>query len=69
MRNTLEKLVQAQANRIANAQGEITKDMLVAITEEDARAALDMPKEEQPEAGEEQPEAEAEQTVEPADGV
>ena len=69
MRNTLEKLVQAQANRIANAQGEITKDMLVAITEDDARAALDMPKEEQHEAGEEQPEAEAEQTVEPADGV
>ena len=44
MRNTLEKLVQAQANRIANVQGEITREMLIAITEEDARAALDMPK-------------------------
>ena len=43
MRNTLEKLVQAQANRIANMQGEVTRDMLVALTEEDARTALDMP--------------------------
>ena len=47
MRNTLEKLVQAQANRIAEVKGEITRDMLVAITEEDARAALDMPKAEE----------------------
>ena len=49
MRNTLEKLVQAQANRIAETQEEITKEMLVAITEDDARTALDMP-EEKPEA-------------------
>ena len=28
MRNTLEKLVQAQANRLANAEGEITREML-----------------------------------------
>lgn len=46
MRNTLEKLVQAQANRIAAVQGEVTREMLIAITEEDARTALDMPKEE-----------------------
>jgi hypothetical protein len=47
MRNTLEKLVQAQANRIASVQGEVTRDMLVALTEEDARTALDMPKAEE----------------------
>ena len=40
MRNTLEKLVQAQANRLANLSCEITKDMLCEITEEDARTAL-----------------------------
>lgn len=40
MRNTLEKLVQAQANRLANLTCEITKDMLCEITEEDARTAL-----------------------------
>ena len=45
MRNTLEKLVQAQANRIAALQGEITKDMLVQITGEDAKAALCAPEE------------------------
>ena len=47
MRNTLEKLVQAQANRIAGMQGEITKELLIAITEADARTALDMPAETQ----------------------
>ena len=60
MRNTLEKLVQAQANRIAEVKGEITRDMLVAITEEDARAALDMPKAEEavsPSEGEQSAEA------------
>ena len=40
MRNTLEKLVQEQANRIAGLTGEITKDMLCEITEVDARVAL-----------------------------
>ena len=40
MRNTLEKLVQAQANRLANTEGEITRDMLCEINEADARAAL-----------------------------
>jgi len=40
MRNTLEKLVQEQANRIAGMTGEITKDMLCEITEQDARTAL-----------------------------
>ena len=46
MRNTLEKLVQAQANRIATITGEITREMLVAITQDDARTALGMEKEE-----------------------
>ena len=50
MRNTLEKLVQAQANRIAQVQGEVTKEMLVAITEADARTALEMPEEDGGEA-------------------
>lgn len=45
MRNTLEKLVQEQANRIATTEGEITKEMLQQITEADARIALEMPKE------------------------
>lgn len=40
MRNTLEKLVQAQANRIANMTCEITKDMLLEITQDDAKTAL-----------------------------
>ena len=40
MRNTLEKLVQAQANRLAACEGEITRDMLEEITEADAKAAL-----------------------------
>jgi len=40
MRNTLEKLVQEQANRLANMTGEITKDMLCQITGADAKIAL-----------------------------
>ena len=40
MRNTLEKLVQAQANRLAACEGEVTRDMLEEITEADAKAAL-----------------------------
>lgn len=40
MRNTLEKLVQEQANRLAQTQGEITRQMLCELTEQDARAAL-----------------------------
>ena len=40
MRNTLEKLVQEQANRLANTQGEITREMLCEITREDAQFAL-----------------------------
>lgn len=45
MRNTLEKLVQEQANRLAGAEGEITREMLERITEEDAKAALHMQQE------------------------
>ncbi|MCI7735964.1 MAG: AAA family ATPase [Clostridiales bacterium] len=40
MRNTLEKLVQEQANRLAGLEGEITKEMLQQITQADAKAAL-----------------------------
>ena len=40
MRNTLEKLVQAQANRLAVCDGEITRDILEEITEADAKTAL-----------------------------
>jgi len=40
MRNTLEKLVQEQANRLAGMTAEITKDMLCEITEADAKTAL-----------------------------
>ena len=43
MRNTLEKLVQEQANRIAGLTCEITREMLQEITEQDARTALQMP--------------------------
>ena len=42
MRNVLEKMVEAQANRIAALEGEITREMLQKITGEDARAALNM---------------------------
>ena len=40
MRNTLEKLVQAQANRLAVCNSEITREMLEEITEADAKTAL-----------------------------
>ncbi len=40
MRNTLEKLVQAQANRLAGETGEITREMLLGITAQDAKAAI-----------------------------
>lgn len=40
MRNTLEKLVQEQANRLAEATGEITREMLCEITAQDAKAAI-----------------------------
>lgn len=40
MRNTLEKLVQEQANRLAGETGEITREMLCEISEADARAAM-----------------------------
>ena len=40
MRNTLEKLVQAQANRLAACESEVTRDMLEEITEADAKTAL-----------------------------
>jgi SpoVK/Ycf46/Vps4 family AAA+-type ATPase len=40
MRNTLEKLVQEQANRLAGVKEEITKEMLQELTEADARAAI-----------------------------
>lgn len=40
MRNTLEKLVQEQANRLASLTGEITKDMLCEIIKEDALVAI-----------------------------
>lgn len=47
MRNTLEKLVQEQANRLAGAEGEITREMLERLTEEDAKAALHMHREQE----------------------
>ena len=40
MRNTLEKLVQEQANRLAALTGEITKEMLCEIIREDALVAI-----------------------------
>ena len=40
MRNTLEKLVQEQANRLAEATGEITREMLCEITAQDAKTAV-----------------------------
>ena len=44
MRNTLEKLVQEQANRLAAETGDVTREMLELLTEADARTALEMPK-------------------------
>lgn len=40
MRNTLEKLVQEQANRLAETTGEITREMLCEITGPDAERAV-----------------------------
>ena len=40
MRNTLEKLVQEQANRLAGETGEITREMLCEITGADAKIAI-----------------------------
>jgi len=54
MRNTLEKLVQEQANRIAVTEGEITRDMLLEITAADAETAI---------RGEEQKESEQDETA------
>ena len=42
MRNTLEKLVQEQANRLAQTEGEVTREMLERIEEADARKALEL---------------------------
>lgn len=51
MRNMLEKLVQAQANRLAVAEGEITRQMLCEITGQDARKALSAQDAEEQEEG------------------
>ena len=40
MRNTLEKLVQEQANRLSGVTGEITREMLCEIAREDALVAI-----------------------------
>ena len=40
MRNVLEKLVSAQANRLAAVESEVTREQLMEITEEDVRTAL-----------------------------
>ena len=40
LRNTLEKLVQEQANRLAGVTGEITREMLCEITRQDALVAI-----------------------------
>ncbi|MBQ7486084.1 MAG: AAA family ATPase [Clostridia bacterium] len=64
MRNTLEKLVQEQANRLASFDGEVTKEMLQELNEADARMALygEQPEtEEIPESAEQLVSAEAEQ--------
>lgn len=61
MRNTLEKLVQEQANRLAGLTGEITKDMLCEIIKEDALVAIhgeDAVKEAEPQKDETPEEAE-----------
>ncbi len=42
IRNSFEKMVQAQANRIADTKEEITKELLCEIRGEDARKALGM---------------------------
>ncbi len=55
MRNTLEKLVQEQANRLAGETGEVTREMLEQLTAADARAALGMPEEPQAAQDKEEP--------------
>ena len=67
MRNTLEKLVQAQANRLANTEGEITRDMLCEINEADARAALLSEEEQEAAAQAEQAAAQAKEAQEAQD--
>ena len=52
MRNTLEKLVQEQANRIAAIEGEITREMLLEITAEDAQIAIHGEEDKAPEQAE-----------------
>ena len=52
MRNVLEKLVSAQANRIAEAKCEITKDFLITLTKEDVLAALPIKEEDMGETAE-----------------
>ena len=67
MRNTLEKLVQEQANRLAATEGEITREMLQQITAADARAALCEQEEQQESDGQTEQAAhlsESEQTIE-----
>ena len=48
-----KSLVQAQANRLAEEKGEITRDMLCEITGRDAQAALGMQESAQAEGEEE----------------
>ena len=67
MRNTLEKLVQAQANRLANTEGEITRDMLCEINEADARAALLSEEEQEAAAQAEQAAAQAKEAQDAQD--
>jgi len=52
MRNTLEKLVQEQANRIAGLEGEITREMLLEITAADAQIAIHGEEKKEPEQAE-----------------
>ena len=67
MRNTLEKLVQAQANRLATTEGEITRDMLCEINEADARAALLSEEEQEAAAQAEQAAAQAKEAQDAQD--
>ena len=57
IRNTLEKLVQAQSNRIVETEEPVTREILMEITEEDFRAAFHGPEEENKEEPEEQKQA------------
>ena len=49
MRNVLEKLVSAQANRIAEQTGEVTREQLMRLTRQDARDGLELKEEEKEE--------------------